>query len=283
MLLFGEGGSAVEVVADTTLELPPLNLTLARRMVERTHVYRKMRGFRHVPPVDVDGVLGVLLRISQLVVDWPRIVELEINPLLANASGCVALDARLELLPPGAHAAELAVLPYPHELERTVRLRDGRTLLVRPIRPEDEPKLVRAFARLSPDDVHARLFVPTKALSHATAARLTQIDYDREMTLVLAEPGAAGAAELHAVARLAADPDKVGAELAVAVERELMGLGLGTLLMRHLIDYARSRGVGEIYGEISADDTVMRSLCRSLGFAESPAEDHVVRVTLRCK
>jgi acetyltransferase len=280
MLLFGEGGTAVEVVADTTLELPPLNLTLARRMIERTRVYRRMRGYRGVPPVDIEAVELVLLSISQLVVDWPRIAELEINPLLASASGCLAVDARLRLLPAGSPAASLAILPYPRELEQTVTLPDGRVLRVRPIRPEDEPALVRGFRRLAEDEVRQRFFVPLTELPHAMAARLTQIDYDREMAFVLAEPGAPGAAELHGVARLAADPDNVRAEFAIIVERALSGQGLGTFLMNRLIEYARSRGIGELFGDVLVDNVVMRGLCRSLGFRESPADGHVVRVTL---
>jgi acetyltransferase len=280
MLLFGEGGAAVEIVADTALELPPLNLRLAHRMLERTRVFHKMRGYRHVPPVDIEAVARVLTRVSQLVVDWPRIAELELNPLLAGPSGCVALDARLKLTGQNEPPARLAIRPYPRELEQDVTLADGRTFLLRPIRPEDEPALLRGFNRLSEDEVRARFFVPMKTLPHVTAARFTQIDYDREMAFVLAERGSAGVAELHAVVRLAADPDNRTAEFAIVVEHELTGLGLGALLMRRLIDYARSRGIGELYGDVLHDNVVMRALCRSLGFNEGPVEDHIVRVTL---
>jgi acetyltransferase len=241
-----------------------------------------MRGFRHVPPVAIDTVLLVLLRVSQLVVDWPRIAELEVNPLLASAEGCVALDARLRLRGRDEGAAQLAIRPYPRELERDVALAGGRKLLLRPIRPEDEPALVRGFSRLSEDEVRARFFLPMKALPHVTAARFTQIDYDREMAFVLAERSADGVEELHAVARLAADPDHLRAEFAIVVERALSGLGLGAMLMRALIDYARGRGIGELYGDVLEDNTVMRGLCRSLGFVEAPVADHVVRVTLQC-
>jgi acetyltransferase len=280
MLLFGEGGTAVEVVADTTLELPPLNLALARKMLERTRVFRKMRGFRNVPPVDIEAVELVLLRVSQLVVDWPRIAEVEINPLIASSAGCVALDARLRLASANARPARLAIRPYPRELEREVAVADGRRWLLRPIRPEDEPALVRAFSRLSEDEVRARFFVPMKELPHVTAARFTQIDYEREMAFVLAEHGAAGAADLHAVVRLTADPDGGRAEFAIVVERELTGLGLGTLLLGRLVDYARSRGIGELYGDVLADNAAMLSLCRALGFVATSREDNVVRVTL---
>jgi acetyltransferase len=139
--------------------------------------------------------------------------------------------------------------------------------------------LLRGFSRLSEDEVRAWFFVPMKTMPHVTAARFTQIDYDREMAFVLAEPGAAGNAEVHAVARLAADPDNVRAEFAIVVEQELTGLGLGGLLMRRLIDYARSRGIGELFGDVLADNVVMLALCRSLGFREE-SQGHVVRVTL---
>jgi acetyltransferase len=281
MLLFGEGGSAVEVVADTTLELPPLDAALAHRMIERTRVHRKMRGFRHVAPVAIDAVVLVLTRVSQLIANWPRIAEIEINPLLASAEGCVALDARLRLAAQGAPPARLAICPYPRELEETITVADGRAFLLRPIRPEDEPALLRGFSRLTEDEVRSRFFAPMKQLLHVTAARFTQIDYDREMAFVIAEPGAAGIAELHAVVRLAADPDNSRAEFAIVVERALTGLGLGMTLMRHAIDYARLRGIGELYGDVLEDNTVMRALCRAFGFVEAKAEDHVVRVALR--
>lgn len=280
MLLFGEGGTAVEAVADTALELPPLNLKLARRLIERTRVFRKLRGFRHVPAVDLDAVARVLMRVSQLVVDWPRIAELEVNPLLASATGVVALDARVRLSTPGQPLTRLAIRPYPRELEREVRLADGRGWVLRPIRPEDEPALLRGFSRLSEDELRARFFMPMKALPHVTAARFTQIDYEREMAFVLAEPGVAGEAELHAVVRLSSDPDNTRAEFAIVVEHALTGQGLGSFLLSSLIDYARSRGIGELYGDVLADNVVMLALCRSLGFVETHGDDRVVRVTL---
>jgi len=280
MLLFGEGGTAVEVLADTALELPPLNLTLAHDLMRRTRVFRRMQGFRNVPPVDVDAVALVLVRISQLVVDWPRIAELEINPLLASAAGCVALDARLKIAAPTASAARLAIRPYPRELEQAVALADGRSFLLRPIRPEDEPALLRGFARLSEDEIRARFFVPMKALPHVTAARFTQIDYDREMAFVLAEQGAPGVADIHAVVRFMADPDDRAAEFAIVVESKLAGLGLGALLLRRLIDYARSRGIAELWGDVLPDNAVMLALAHSLGFEETRTTNDVVRVSL---
>ena len=157
---------------------------------------------------------------------------------------------------------------------------NGRKLTLRPIRPEDEPALLRGFERLSEDEVRARFFVPMKTLPHVTAARFTQIDYDREMAFVLAEPGVPGTADIHGVVRLVADPDNRAGEFAIVIERQLSGLGLGALLMRRLIDYARERGIAELFGDVLPDNAVMLALARSLGFDETRTADHVVRVTL---
>jgi acetyltransferase len=177
----------------------------------------------------------------------------------------------------------LAIRPYPKELEEDVPLGDGRTLLLRPIRPEDEPSLQAAFAKLTPEEVRLRFFVPMKTLSHVMAARFTQLDYDREMALVLTGHGAPGRTDILGVVRITADPDNERAEYAVIVRKEMTGMGLGVLLMRRIIDYARSRGIGEIYGDVLADNTTMLKLCRVLGFTwpSLPDEAGVVRVTLK--
>ncbi|HEX6998095.1 MAG TPA: bifunctional acetate--CoA ligase family protein/GNAT family N-acetyltransferase [Gammaproteobacteria bacterium] len=286
VILFGRGGTAVEVAADTAVALPPLNLELARRLMARTRVYREMLGFRHVPPVDLDAVALVLTRVAQLVVDCPEVAELDVNPLLARADGVVALDARVRLdasAPPGH--ARLAIRPYPKELEQDVRVPDGRVLLTRPIVPEDEPALHAWFAKLTPEEIRARFFVPLKTLTHVMAARMTQIDYDREMALVLAEHGIPGKADIYGVVRLVADPDNEAAEFAVIVERRYTGMGFGRLLMRRIIDYARDRGIREIFGDVLADNARMRNLCASLGFRETASPDGrgEVRVTLRLR
>jgi acetyltransferase len=284
VIMFGEGGTAVEVTADTAVELPPLNLRLAHELIARTRVARKMRGYRHKPPIDNDAVALTLTRVAQLVIDFAQVLEIDVNPLLATPAGVHALDARIRITRGGVpRAAPLAIRPYPQELETDVTLADGRTFRLRPILPEDEPALAAAFARLSASEIRARFFVPMKTLPHLTAARFTQIDYDREMALVLADAGVPGKADIHAVVRLIADPDNRAAEFAIVVEKALTGLGLGTLLMRRLIDYGRSRGLRELFADVLADNAAMRSLARSLGFVESQpgaAQDHVVRVSL---
>jgi len=167
-------------------------------------------------------------------------------------------------------------------LEEDIPLGDGRTLLLRPILPEDEPSLQAAFAKLTPEEVRLRFFIPMNTLSHVTAARFTQIDYDREMALILTEPGIPGKMEIFGVVSIIADPDNERAEYAIVVRHDMTGLGLGILLMRRIIDYASDRGIGEIYGDVLRDNKTMRKLCRVFGFSEAfvPDEPGIVRVTL---
>jgi acetyltransferase len=168
------------------------------------------------------------------------------------------------------------------ELEETVALPDGRTLLLRPIRPEDEPALQATFAGLTREEIRLRFFVAMKELSHVMAARFTQLDYDREMGLVLADPGIAGKARIHGVVHLRADPDNERAEFGILVSHDMSGMGLGVLLMRRILDHARRRGIGEVHGDVLAENRTMRGLCRALGFEVSAdSEDPgLVRVSL---
>ena len=280
VVLFGQGGTATEVIADRALALPPLNMRLAHDLMAQTRVHRLLRGYRDWPAADLDAVALVLLKVAQLVADCAEVTELDINPLLADEHGVIALDARLRVAVAGQRAAErLAIRPYPKELEEEVTLADGRRLWLRPIRPEDEPALVAAFRKLSPEAVRLRFFAPLKELTHQAAARLTQIDYDREMALVLAEHGSAGAADLYAVARIAADPDNERAEFALTVRDDMAGRGCGTLLMHRLIAHARRRGVSEIFGHVLRENSRMLAICRRLGFREE-AEPEAPWVTV---
>lgn len=283
MILFGHGGTAVEVIDDKALALPPLNLHLARELISRTRIHRLLEGYRGQPAASLDAVASTLVKISQLVIDLGEIDELDVNPLLADGDGVIALDARIRVSPAtGPAARRLAIRPYPKELEETIRLADGRELLLRPVRPEDEPAFHAAFAKLTPEEIRLRFFAPIKTLSHAQAARFTQIDYDREMALVLAEPGISGKAEIFGVVRIMADPDNERAEYAIIVRRDMTGLGLGRHLMHRIIAYARSRGIGQIVGDVLRENTPMLRLCEGLGFTQSrvPDEPGVVRVVL---
>jgi acetyltransferase len=283
VILFGQGGTAVEVIQDKAIALPPLNMALAREVMSRTRVCRLLEGYREKPTADLDSIALTLIKVSQLIIDIADIAELDINPLLADEQGVMALDARIKVVKSLLPAAQrLAICPYPKELEETLTLSDDQTLLLRPIRPEDEPALQSLFSKLSMDEIRLRFLHPMKYLSHDMAARLTQIDYDREMALVLCEPAAQKESELYGVVRFSADPDNARAEFAILIRSDMTGLGLGPMLMRRIIDYARKRGIGEIYGEVLAENRPMLRICDAFGFKKGrdPEDPGVMIVSL---
>jgi acetyltransferase len=272
VILFGRGGKATEVIGDRSIGLPPLNSVLARRMVESTAVARLLAGFRDVPPVPMDALTDVLVRLSELAVLLPEIGELDINPLLADGGGVLALDARIALRPAGAVAIGPAILPYPHALTREIVIRDGTAFRLRPIRPEDEGALADMVARCTPNDLRLRFMAAVKTLPHQAAARFSQIDYDREMAFVAVEPDSAfGTGPIHGVVRLIADPENEAAEFAVLVRSDMKGRGLGTQLMTAILDFARSRGLRRVFGEILRENTTMLDMTRELGFHADPS------------
>ncbi|MBV8120733.1 MAG: GNAT family N-acetyltransferase, partial [Alphaproteobacteria bacterium] len=278
VVVFGHGGTAVEQIRDTALALPPLNEALARALMARTRVWRLLQGYRGWPAAAIDVVAEILIRVAQLAVDHPEICELDINPLSAGAAGVMAVDARLRVAAARPRAARLAISPYPRELEATERLRDGTVVRLRPIRPEDEPLLQDLASHMSPQDLRLRFFTAMKGLSHQLAARLTQIDYDREMALIAL---AADADQALGVSRFAADPDNLRAEYAVEVRSDWKGRGLGYLLMTRLIEVAHRRGIGELIGEVLRENAAMLQMCRALGFTISadPQDPELVRVS----
>lgn len=274
VLFFGHGGTEFQVIDDLAYALPPLNMHLARELMSRTRIYAKLCD-NPGRPVDLDALALTLLKVSQMVVDLGELTELEINPLWVSAEGVLALSARVRIARAAGPATErLAIHPYPQELEQRIELPDGRVLRLRPIRPEDEPALQALVGRLPKQDVYWRFFQLFQELPHELAARLTQLDYDREMALVLTGPGVAGRAEIWGWVSLNADPDRETAEYALVVDRSLAGRGLGSLLMRRIIAYARQRGIQEIVGEVLKDNEPMLRLNQALGFAlESDPDD----------
>jgi acetyltransferase len=280
VILFGQGGAAVEAAADYSVALPPLNTVLAQELVARTRVARLIEGYRNRPKVDMDAILAVLVQVSRLVADVPEIVELDINPLLADSRGAMVLDARMRIAiadRSGSTLDRLAIRPYPAELEETVPW-DGGSVLLRPIRPEDGPAHVAFFNALTPDDVRYRMFVRVRELQPDQLARFTQIDYDREMAFIATRPGPDGHEETLGVGRVVADPDNVSAEFAVTVRSDLKGKGLGRMLMEKLIAYCRARGTGEITGEALPQNSPVIGLVKKLGFTVGPVdEDEGVR------
>ena len=275
VILFGQGGVGVEAIADTTLALPPLDRELAKIMINRTRVSRQLRGFRGRPPVDMDALAGALVSVSRLMLDHPEVVELDINPILADAQGVIAVDARVKLGDPKARV-QSAIVPYPRELESDITLRDGRVMHLRPIRPDDATAVKRFLESVSHEDIRARFHGALRDFSGPLLVRLTQIDYDREIALIGFQDGD----DLPlGVVRYYTDPDGLGAEFAILVRSDLHGHGLGHTLMNRLIELARARGLKRLVGSVLRDNVRMLHLVRDLGFvAENARGDEVTMV-----
>jgi acetyltransferase len=281
---FGQGGeSSVDMTSDTALGLPPLNMHLAREIMSRTRIYRRLERAETIPDGHLDTLALVLVKISQLIVDLAEISELTVDLSITGERGVHVLGARVtvaDAAEPGAR--RLVIRPYPRELEEPLTLPDGRAFIIRPVRPEDEPAFHRSFARLTPQDIRMRFMYPMKQLTHALAARFTQIDYDREMALVLEGETETDEKGIYGVARLVADPNNERAEFAIIVGQPVRGTGLGLVLMRRLIDYARDKGIQELFGEVLKENKSMLGLCEYLGFTQTPSPDEptVMEVSL---
>ncbi len=279
VVLFGQGGTGVELLADRALGLPPLNSVLARDLIAQTRVYRQLLGYRDHPPVDLAAIESTLVRLARLAAELTEVAELDINPLLADAGGVIALDARIAVRRPPGSTDHLVIRPYPAELEETVELH-GRPLVLRPIRPEDFPQHRAFIARVSPEDLRTRFFRMVRELPDLDLAHLTQIDYDREMAFIATQADAAGRAETVGVVRAHGDANNDEAEFAVLVRSDLKRHRLGTLLMRKLISYCRGRGTRELVGEILASNTAMLQFALATGFQVSARTGDTVRVVL---
>jgi acetyltransferase len=269
VIRFGHGGRHAGEIQDRAVALPPLNMHLAREVMSRTRICRLLKGGKGAASADLRGVALSLVKISQLVCDIAEITEIEINPLLVGESGVLAVGARIRVSRSAISASErLAIRPYPKELEDRVALGDGEILQIRPIRPEDEPGFLDIVESLSPEARRMRFLHPIEELSHQEAARLTQIDYDREMALVAASTNSSGGGgqKLYGSVRIICDPDNEHAEYAILVHQEAAGKGLGKLLMRRIIDYARSRGIREISGQVLCENIPMLKVCKAMGF-----------------
>jgi acetyltransferase len=289
VLLFGSGGSLVEVYKDRALALPPLTTTLARRMMEGTRIFEALGGVRGRAPVDVGALEKLLVRFSQLVVEQPWIKELDINPLLASPERLIALDARVVLHDPQTAEEDLpqtAIRPYPIQYVSDEETPDGERVRVRPIRPEDEPLMVKFHETLSEQSVYMRYFHMMKLDQRTAHERLTRIcfiDYDREMALVAEHTDpATGEREIMGVARLSrngADPSE--AEFSVLVSDRFQRRGVGTLLVERLLEVGREEGLRRITAEILLDNRPMQLISERLGFSlHRDLEDMVVKAEL---
>jgi acetyltransferase len=289
VVVFGHGGTAVEVINDKALALPPLDLRLAHDLIERTRVSRILRRYRDVPEADTTAIALVLVKLAQLAADVPEVRELDLNPLLADEAGVIALDARVAVArtdiragkPPLSTQSRLSIRPYPKQWERPARLPDGTALLLRPVRPEDEPLYPPFLQQVTPEDMRLRFFAPVKTFTHAMIARFTQIDYARAMAFVAIEQRSG---DMLGVARVHRFTNSDTAEYAVLVRSDLKGRGLGWLLMRTLIEYARNEGIATLRGEVLSDNAAMLRMCAELGFdiTASPDDENirVVRLAL---
>jgi acetyltransferase len=266
VLMFGQGGTAVEVIADRAIALPPLNRVLARDLVSRTRVAKLLKGYRGRAPADVDALCDVLIALSRMQADLPELAELDINPLWADEDGVLALDARVRLSrTPVAGADRFAIRPFPDELTERIDWQ-GRTVTMRAIRPEDEP-LHRAFiAHVAPSDLRLRFFSSRRELPRTELARLVQIDYAREMAFIALDTAPDGAQETLGVVRAVCDPDDVEAEFALLVRTDVQGHRLGTVLMSKMVGYLRSRGVRRMCGYVLRGNAPMHALLLGLGF-----------------
>ncbi len=267
VILFGQGGIAVEVLKDHALALPPLNKALALDTISRTRVSKLLAGYRNRPAADLDAVSQVLVQVAHLAAELPEVAELDINPLLADAQGVIALDARVLLKPLQLRHPHdrLAIRPYPQALEETVPWM-GQPMRLRPIRPEDGEEHVRFFQALDPVDVRFRMFMHMRELQPSQLARMTQIDYDREMAFFAVRQREDGSDETLGVVRAVADPDNVNAEFAIIIRSDLKGLGLGQMLMAKLIAYFHQRGTQALVGEALSENHALIELTKNLGF-----------------
>lgn len=276
---FGAGGTAVEVLRDRAVALPPLNGYLAHNLIDRTRISRLLEQFRNLPPARRDEVEQVLLRVSELLCEIPQIRGLDINPLMADENGVVALDARVEVeyMPPQLDRyGHMAIHPYPVHLVSHWQLPDGTDILIRPIRPEDAA-MEQAFVRdLSPESKYFRFMQSVQELSHPMLVRLTQIDYDRELALI-ALAGRDGAQVEVGVTRYAINPDGESCEFALVVADQWQGKGIGSRLLTTLIEAAKARGLRTMVGDVLENNVHMLGLAKRLDFdvRTHPLDEHI--------
>jgi acetyltransferase len=270
VVLFGRGGTAVEVINDKALALPPLDLKLADDLIRRTRVSRILKAYRDVPAADGDAIALTLVKLAQLAADLPEVRELDINPLLADHTGVIAVDARVVVAPVPAEARKgrghprFAVRPYPKEWERVIQLRSGPQAFVRPVRPEDEEEFRRFFEHITPEDLRLRFFAPVRDFSHTFLARLTQLDYARAIAFVAFDRDTG---DMMGAVRVHADANHETGEYGILLRSDLKGLGLGWELMKLMIEWAKVEGLREVEGQVLRENTTMLDMCRSLGFS----------------
>lgn len=282
VILFGTGGSLVEVYKDRSLALPPLTTTLARRLIERTKIYEALKGVRGRQAVNLAELEKLLVRFSQIVAEQRLIAEIDINPLIASPDRLLALDARVVLHPADVTKADLpklAIRPYPKQYVHEAKANDGTALTIRPIRPEDEPLMIKFHETLSERTVYMRFFTPfqlQERIAHERLSKICFIDYAREMIFVATRKHPkSGETEILATMRLTPDPDG-DLEFGLLVSDKFQGQGLGKQLLQHAIDFAKQEGYPSIFGVILPENTNMLHLAQELGFTMNTMDDKSV-------
>jgi acetyltransferase len=277
VIAFGAGGTMIELINDRAMELPPLNQFLARRLIERARVAETLGEWRGAAPVDMEALEQVLLRVSEMVCELPQLREMDINPIIVDESGALAVDARIVIdnAPPSARRYNhLAILPYPSQHEQLWPLQGGGEYTVRPVHPDDANMLQEFVRRLSPESRYFRFVSSMQELPATMLSRFTLIDYDREMALVAVtrerQVGANGetaeVARIVGVSRYITNPDRASCEFSLVVADDFKGKGLGSRLMLSIMDFAREKGLTEIEGLVLANNPTMLKLMKGLGF-----------------
>jgi acetyltransferase len=273
VLLFGTGGRLVEVIRDRALGLPPLTTTLARRMIEQTRIYKALADGDRRAPADIGAIEQLLVRFSQLVIEQRWIKEIEINPLLVSDARMIALDARVVLHGPDVQAADIpqtAIRPYPSQYAKPWALRDGTPVFIRPISPEDEPRIVEFHSALSEQSVYLRYFYPMsldQRIAHERLTRICFIDYDREMVLVAEHTDpSTGKRSIIGVGNLLKVPGTNDGEFAAVVSDAFHGQGLGTELLRQLIEIGRNEQLDRVVADVLPENREMQRVFQKLGF-----------------
>jgi len=284
VIMFGRGGIDVEIYQDIAVGFPPLNQVLARMLMEETKVYDLISGFRGKKPADLRTLEEYLVRFSQLLIDFPEISELDVNPFAVSEGGFMALDARVIIdadttlsdVEPHSH---LVIEPYPRRYVQEWSMKDGTSVTLRPIRPEDEPLEFELFKTFSPETYRFRFFGPPKEMTHEDMVRFTNIDYRREMAIV-AEMGEDDERKMLGVGRLIVGPDFQSARFAVVVGDPWHGKGLGTKLVDMLIGVSRDKGLSKVQGLIQRDNEVMIHICENMGFEIVSYDQETVKATI---
>ncbi len=282
VIVFGMGGVAVDVYKDTNIGIPPLNMSLAQQLIEGTKISTLLRGYRGTAAIDVAAIQFLLYKFAYLVMDFPEISEIDINPFAVDERGGIVLDAKIILDEKTAETtpkpySHMVICPYPREYESTVLIRGGRSVLLRPIRPEDEPMQEEMFSTFSTATKRFRFFSPIKE-SHEMLARYTQIDYDREIAII-AELTEGGKKRMAGVVTIIADPYNETAEYAIIIGDPWHGQGLGTIMTRYILEIARNRGIKKVVAYVLEDNDAMLRLFDKFRFTRRREED-LIRVEL---